>query len=52
MLFYTLIVKGLVFDGWPGWYYVLQRTLAEIILSLRLLGFRLQPIKPNQTESV
>ena len=33
---YTLLFKGLIVDGWPGWSYVLQRTLAEIILSLRL----------------
>jgi len=34
---YTLLGKGLIFDGWPGWFYVWQRTLAEIMLSLRLL---------------
>jgi glycosyltransferase involved in cell wall biosynthesis len=37
VFFYTLLVKGLIFDGWRGWYYVLQRTLAEILLSLRLV---------------
>ncbi len=35
-LLYTLFVKGLVLDGWRGWYYVLQRTLAEVLLALRL----------------
>ncbi len=39
---YTLLVKGLIWDGWAGWYYVFQRTLAEIILSLRLLEATLQ----------
>lgn len=39
---YTLIVKGALFDGWPGWYYTLQRTLAELLLSLRLLDRRLR----------
>lgn len=34
---YTLFGKGLILDGWPGWYYVSQRTLAEMILSLRLM---------------
>lgn len=34
---YTLIAKGLILDGWPGWFYVLQRTYAELLLSLRLL---------------
>ena len=38
---YTLLIKRLIFDGWPGWYYVLQRTLAEIFLSLRLIEAKL-----------
>jgi glycosyltransferase involved in cell wall biosynthesis len=37
MFFYLLVVRGLILDGWPGWFYVCQRTLAEILLSLRLL---------------
>lgn len=37
VFFYTLIVRGNLFDGWRGWYYVLQRTLAESLLSLRLI---------------
>ena len=40
---YTLFLKGLIFDGWRGWYYVLQRTLAEIVLSLRLIETKLSP---------
>jgi len=40
--FYTLIVKRLIFDGWPGWYYVFQRTLAEIVLSLHLIEAKLK----------
>lgn len=43
VFFYTLLVKGLIFEGWPGWYYVLQRTIAEIILSLRLVEQKLKP---------
>lgn len=39
---YTLLVKGCLFDGWPGWYYALQRTYAELLLSLELLDVRLQ----------
>lgn len=42
IFFYTLFVRGLILNGWPGWYYVLQRTLAEIILSLRLIEHRMQ----------
>ncbi|MCI0745608.1 MAG: glycosyltransferase family 2 protein [Verrucomicrobia subdivision 3 bacterium] len=37
VFFYTLLGKGLILDGWPGWYYVFQRTVAETILSLRLM---------------
>lgn len=33
---YCLFVKGLVLDGWPGWYYTLQRVLAETLLALRM----------------
>lgn len=38
----TLIGKGLILDGWRGWYYACQRTLAELMLSLRLVDARLQ----------
>lgn len=34
---YTLFARGVILDGWPGWYYAFQRLLAETILSLRLL---------------
>jgi len=37
IFFYCLFVKGNVFDGRTGLYYVLQRTLAELMLSLYLL---------------
>lgn len=39
-LIYTLLVKGTILDGWRGWYYTLQRTLAEVLLVLRLLEAR------------
>jgi glycosyltransferase involved in cell wall biosynthesis len=39
-LFYCLIVRGGIFDGWPGFYYAFQRTLAELMLSLYLLDSR------------
>ncbi len=45
---YTLLGKGLIFDGWRGWYYVFQRTLAEIILSLRLLEQKLRVASREQ----
>lgn len=34
---YCLILKGAILDGWQGWYYALQRSLAEIILAIRLI---------------
>jgi len=40
-LVYTLFVKGVLWDGWRGWYYALQRVLAEIMLALRLIERRL-----------
>jgi glycosyltransferase involved in cell wall biosynthesis len=40
---YTLFVKRTILDGWRGWYYTLQRTIAEIILALRLLEKRFHP---------
>lgn len=41
VFFYTLLGKGLILDGWPGWFYVGQRTFAELLLSLRLLEEKL-----------
>lgn len=41
VFFYTLLVRGVVLDGWHGWYYVFQRVVAEIMLSLRLLEAKL-----------
>ena len=37
VLLYTLFVRGVVLDGWPGLYYAFQRMVAELILSLKLL---------------
>lgn len=37
IFFYCLILKQGIFDGWAGWYYALQRTLAEILLSIHLI---------------
>jgi glycosyltransferase involved in cell wall biosynthesis len=37
MFLYLLFARGLIFDGWPGWFYVAQRTIAELLLSMRLL---------------
>lgn len=37
IFFYCLILKGGILDGWHGWYYALQRILAEILLSIRII---------------
>ncbi|MFS0515850.1 glycosyltransferase family 2 protein [Nostoc sp. UIC 10607] len=37
ILFYCLIFKGGILDGWHGWYYALERVLAEILLAIRLI---------------
>lgn len=37
ILFYCLILKRGIFDGWRGWYYAFQRVFAEILLSIRLI---------------
>ncbi len=45
MLFYCLIIRGGVLDGWAGFYYAFQRSLAELMLSLYLLDRTNQPHK-------
>jgi glycosyltransferase involved in cell wall biosynthesis len=40
VFFYTLFGKCLLFDGWDGWYYTFQRTLVELLISLRLFEAR------------
>ncbi len=47
VFFYTLLARLAVLDGWAGWYYTFQRTLAEIMLSLRLLERKLSPGQPS-----
>ncbi len=45
---YTLFVKGCLFDGWRGWFYVLQRTLAEVLLALGIVDHRLRALGGKQ----
>ena len=42
IFFYTLLVKRCVVDGWPGWYYALQRAIAEFLLALEIVDRRLR----------
>ncbi len=41
VFFYTLIAKRCAFDGWHGWMYVIQRTVAEMLIMLAILDTRL-----------
>ena len=40
VFFYCLIGRGGIFDGWPGFYYAFQRSIAELMLSLYLIDAR------------
>jgi glycosyltransferase involved in cell wall biosynthesis len=42
VFFYTLFWKRCILDGWPGWLYVLQRTLAEILIAIELVDRKLR----------
>ena len=44
-LFYTLIVKRCLLDGWVGWFYALQRMLAETMIALEITNRRLDRIE-------
>src|SRR5205085_2436087 len=50
MFLYLLFGRGLILEGWYGWYYVCQRTIAEMLLSLRLLTER-EGLEKRTTES-
>jgi glycosyltransferase involved in cell wall biosynthesis len=39
---YTLVFKGCFLDGWRGWYYALQRLLAETLIALEIIDRRLR----------
>ena len=47
MLFYCLIVRGGILDGWAGFYYAFQRALAELMLSLYLIDHDLSESEPS-----
>lgn len=42
VLFYTLFAKGCILDGWAGWFYALQRLVAEALIALAVLDRRLR----------
>lgn len=37
VFFYCLFVRGLIFSGWAGWYYTMQRTMVEMLFALRMI---------------
>jgi glycosyltransferase involved in cell wall biosynthesis len=39
---YTAFVKRCIFDGWAGWYYVLQRACAETLIAIEIVDRRLR----------
>lgn len=47
MFLYTLLWKRCILDGWAGWLYVLQRTLAEVMLALEIVDRRLRSVAPK-----
>ncbi|MBC7879705.1 MAG: glycosyltransferase family 2 protein [Anaerolineae bacterium] len=47
VLLYCLFIRGCLFAGWAGWYYTLQRVLAEILLSLYLIEHQQMRIAKN-----
>jgi len=38
---YVLLIKGCLLDGWAGWFYTLQRLLAETMIALAVIERRL-----------
>jgi glycosyltransferase involved in cell wall biosynthesis len=46
--FYTLIIKRCLLDGWAGWFYALQRMLAENMLALEIAEQKLQRLQSNE----
>ena len=47
MMLYCLLVRGGILDGWAGLHYALERTVAELVLSLHLVQFRLSQQSPK-----
>jgi glycosyltransferase involved in cell wall biosynthesis len=57
--FYTLFVRGCILDGWAGWFYVLQRLCAEVLLALEIVDRKLpadreftRPVPEQETGSL
>ncbi|MDI9630908.1 MAG: glycosyltransferase family 2 protein [Acidobacteriota bacterium] len=48
---YVLFARGGILDGRAGWYYALQRGIAEALIALRLLEARTGWVSPGGSES-
>ena len=40
IFFYVLLIKGCLLDGWPGWFYALQRGVVECMIALEMIDRR------------
>jgi glycosyltransferase involved in cell wall biosynthesis len=47
-LVYCLFWKGTLLDGWAGLFYALQRSVAELVISLELVRRRLRDAGPGE----
>ena len=48
---YVLLVKGCLLDGWPGWFYAMQRLLSETMIALAVLERRLNAVLGAKVKS-
>ena len=47
VFFYALLIKGCLFDGWRGWFYAMQRVVAEALIALEIIDHRLSRNGPS-----
>ncbi|WP_121809997.1 glycosyltransferase family 2 protein [Mucilaginibacter kameinonensis] len=52
VFFHCLFVKRLIFNGWAGWHYTLQRTMVEILLAIRLIEDEKLAEKPESAPTL
>jgi hypothetical protein len=52
VFFHCLFVKRLIFNGWAGWHYTLQRTMVEILLAIRLIEDEKLAEKPESAPAL
>lgn len=48
---FTLFAKRCILDGWPGWFYVLQRLLAEVIIAAEVVNRKVSRRRPGTENS-